>query len=174
MQRSIRHGQRLIPTCALVLFVLSGCTRTNLRYSLRRVDDTAVLFPPHSSQAGQNPKAFAALKNARQNWTAVDCDLNGTLVTLHWNKSTALLKFNADSYLAEPKESDKSPDRALGMNLDPFREIGAFHAQLLHLEGRGCLKPAEAQRVLRAVPEGFPLPPSFAFHFQLGNFDTNG
>jgi len=145
-----------------------------MRYSLRRFNNTAVLFPPHSSQVGQNPSASAVVKNGRQNSTAVDCDLNGKMVTLRWNKNTALLELNADSYLVERREADKPPDRAVGMDLDPFREIGAFHAQLLGLERRGCLKAVEAQRILRAMPEEFPLPPSFAFHFQFGNFDTDG
>ena len=172
MQRSVRY-QRLILTCALVSSALSGCTRTNMRYNLRRVDSTAILFPPHLSRSHHNSNEYAAaLKNARQNPIAVDCDLNGKMVTLRWNKRTALLELKADSYVAEQKESGKSPDLALGMNVDPFREIGAFRAELFQLEERGCLKPAEAQRILRAVPEEFPLPPLVGYHFQLGNFDT--
>jgi hypothetical protein len=144
-----------------------------MRYNLRRVDSTAILFPPHSSRARHNSNEYAAaLKNVSQNPIAVDCDLNGKMVTLRWNKRTALLVLKADSYVAEQKESGKSADLALGMNVDPFREIGAFRAELFQLEERGCLKPAEAQRILRAVPEEFPLPPLVGYHFQLGNFDT--
>jgi hypothetical protein len=67
MQRSVRY-QRLILTCALVSSALSGCTRTNMRYNLRRVDSTAILFPPYSSRAHHNSNEYAAaLTNARQN-----------------------------------------------------------------------------------------------------------
>jgi hypothetical protein len=178
MQHRVRYAKCLFLSSALTASSLTGCTGISTRYTLRRVDNTAVLFPPHSSLPEPNPTASAEVKKARQNSTAVDCDLNGKMVTLHCNRSTALLEFKTDSYLAEPKELGTSSDRTLGMplglNVDPFREIGVFQAQLLQLEGRGCLKPAEAQRILRAVPEDFPLPPPFAFHFQLGNFDTNG
>jgi hypothetical protein len=175
MQHRVRYAPFFFLACVFLSSFLTACTRINMRYSLRRVDNTAVLFPPHSPPIVQNSgSSTAAIKNARQNSKTADCDLNGKMVTLHWHKSAALLELKTDSYLAEPKESAQSPDRASGMNVDPLREIGAFHAQLLQLEGRGCLKPAEAQRLLRAVPEAFPLPPSFAYHFQLGSFDTTG
>jgi len=60
------------------------------------------------------------------------------------------------------------------MYLDPLQDIGTFHAQLLQLESKGCFNSAEARRIRRAVPERFPLPPSIAYRYQLGSYDTNG
>jgi hypothetical protein len=60
------------------------------------------------------------------------------------------------------------------MYLDPLQDIGAFHSQLQMLESKGCLTSLEAQHIRRVVAEGFPLPPSISYRYQLGSFDTIG
>jgi len=58
--------------------------------------------------------------------------------------------------------------------LDPLQDIAAFHSNLLVLQSKGCLSSAESGRVRRVVSEKFPLPPSIAYRYQLGSYDTTG
>jgi hypothetical protein len=60
------------------------------------------------------------------------------------------------------------------MYLDPLQDIGTFHTQLLQLESKGCFSSVEARRIRRAVVERFPLPPSIAYRYELGSYDTMG
>ena len=60
------------------------------------------------------------------------------------------------------------------MYLDPLQDIGTFHAQLLQLESKGCFNSVEARRIRRAVAERSPLPPTIAYRYQLGSYDTTG
>jgi len=160
------------PKCsvgALVMFaapILVGCPKTPLSYQLRRSGTTAVLIPPilPSTADEKSPQLVSNLKNARRRSVAgTACDIEGHVVTLHWRGKTAEMRMDSESYIAER-----------GMYLDPLREIGKFHEELLERESKGCFSSTEARRIRRAVAERFPLPPSIAYRYEFGSFDTTG
>jgi hypothetical protein len=151
---------------ALVMFAASflvGCPKAPLSYKLQRSGATAILIPPnvHSTDE-KSPQFIANLKNARRKSVAgTNCDIEGHVVNVHWNGKAAEIRVNSESYIAER-----------GMYLDPLLEIGKFHEALLEGESKGCFTSAEARRIRRGVAERFPLPPSVAYRYELGSYDT--
>lgn len=154
---------------ALVMFAapfLVGCPKAPLSYKLQRSGTTAVLVPPdlRSTADQQSSQLVSNFKNARRRSVAgTDCDIEGHVLTLHWHGRTAEIRMNSESYIAER-----------GMYLDPLQDIGKFHEELLERESKGCFTSIEARRIRRAVAERFPLPPSIAYRYELGSYDTTG
>jgi hypothetical protein len=154
--------------CVLAMFAapfLVGCPKAPLSYKLQQSGTTAILIPPnvHSTDE-KSPQFIANLKNARRrSVVGTNCDIERHVVTLRWNGKAAEIRANSESYIAER-----------GMYLDPLQDIGEFHEELLERESKGCFSPAEARRIRRAVAERFPLPPSIAYRYELGCFDTTG
>jgi hypothetical protein len=145
---------------------LVGCPKPPLSYKLQRWGTTTVLIPPDlRSTADEKPSQLVSnFKNARRRPVAgTNCDIEGHIVNLHWHGKTAELRMNSESYIAER-----------GMYLDPLQDIGKFHEELLERESKGCFSATEAQRIRRAVAERFPLPPSIAYRYELGSYDTTG
>ncbi len=170
--RVILQRMNFKPKCtvgALVMFAASllvGCPKAPLSYQLRRSGTTAVLIPPilPSTADEKSPQLVSNLKNARRrSVSGTACDIEGHVVTLHWRGKTAEMRMDSESYIAER-----------GMYLDPLREIGKFHEELLERESKGCFSSTEARRIRRAVAERFPLPPSIAYRYEFGSFDTTG
>ncbi len=60
------------------------------------------------------------------------------------------------------------------MYLDPLQDIGKFHEELLQRESKGCFSSTDTRQIRRAVAERFPLPPSIAYRYELGSYDTTG
>jgi hypothetical protein len=144
---------------------LVGCPKAPSSYKLQRSGTTAILIPPnvHSTDE-KSPQFIANLKNARRKSVAgTNCDIEGHVVTLRWNGKAAEIRLNSESYIAER-----------GMYLDPLQDIGKFHEELLERESKDCLSSTEARRIRRAVAERFPLPPSIAYRYELGSYDTTG
>jgi hypothetical protein len=154
---------------AFVLFgapFFVGCPKARLSYKLQRSGTTVVLIPPNlPSTADENsPQLVSNLKNARQRSVAgTNCDIEGPVVSLRWHGRAAEIRVNSESYIAER-----------GMYLDPLQEIEKFHAELLERESRGCFSSRDDRRIRRAVGERFPLPPSIAYRYELGSYDTTG
>ena len=144
---------------------LVGCPKAPLSYKLQQSGTTAILIPPnvHSTDE-KSPQFIANLKNARRrSVVGTNCDIEGHVVALRWNGTAAEIRANSESYIA---------DR--GIYLDPLQDIGKFHEELLERESKGCFSPLEARRIRRAVAERFPLPPSIAYRYELGSYDTTG
>ena len=145
---------------------LVGCPKTPLSYKLQRWGTTTVLIPPdlRSTADDKSSQLVSNFKNARRRSVAgTNCDIEGHIVNLHWHGKTAELRMNSESYIAER-----------GMYLDPLQDIGKFHEELLERESKGCFSATEDQRIRRAVAERFPLPPSIAYRYELGSYDTTG
>jgi hypothetical protein len=144
---------------------LVGCPKAPLSYKLQQSGTTAILIPPNVHSIDEKaPQFIANLKNARRrSVVGTDCDIEGHVVTLRWKGKAVEIRSNSKSYIAER-----------GMYLDPLQDIGKFHEELLERESKGCFSPAEARRIRRAVAERFPLPPSIAYRYELGSFDTTG
>jgi hypothetical protein len=145
---------------------LVGCPKTPLSYKLQRWGTTTVLIPPdlRSTADEKSSQLVSNFKNARRRSVAgTNCDIEGHIVNLHWHGKTAELRMNSESYIAER-----------GMYLDPLQDIGKFHEELLERESKGCFSATEDQRIRRAVAERFPLPPSIAYRYELGSYDTTG
>src|SRR5258708_39989128 len=154
---------------ALLMFAapfLVGCPKAPMSYKLQRWGTTTVLIPPdlRSTADEKSSQLVSNFKNARRRSVAgMNCDIEGHIVNLHWHGKTAELRMNSESYIAER-----------GMYLDPLQDIGKFHEELLELESKGCFSATEAHRIRRAVAERFPLPPSIAYRYELGSYDTTG
>jgi hypothetical protein len=157
-----------------VLILPLGCAKASMTYSLQRWGTTTVIVPPNQKSTNENSGLLVVnLKNARRKATTTDCDIDG-LVALRWRGTAVEVKLRSESYVAERSEATQSSGAVSGMYLDPLQDIGAFHSQLQMLESKGCLASIEAQRIRRVVAEGFPLPPSISYRYQLGSFDTTG
>jgi hypothetical protein len=145
---------------------LAGCPKTRSSYKLQRTGTTAVLIPPSlpSTADEKSPQLVSNLKNARRRSLAgTNCDIEGSIVSLYWHGKSAEIRVNSESYIAER-----------GMYLDPLREIGKFHEELLERESKGCFSSTDARGIRRAIAERFPLPPSIAYRYELGSYDTTG
>jgi hypothetical protein len=154
---------------ALLMFAASflvGCPKAPLSYKLQRSGTTAVMIPPNlpSIADEKSPRLVSILKNARRkSVVGTNCDIEGPVVSLYWHDKAAEIRLSSESYIAER-----------GMYLDPLRGIKKFHAELLERESRGCFSSTDARRIRRAVAERFPLPPSNAYRYELGSYDTTG
>jgi hypothetical protein len=154
---------------AFVIFAASflvGCPKAPLSYKLQRMGTTTVLIPPNlrSPVNEESPQLVSSLKKARRRSVAgTNCDIEGHVVNLHWHGKAAEIRVESESYIAER-----------GMYLDPLQDIGKFHEELLERESKGCFSSTEARRIRRAVAERFPLPPSIAYRYELGSYDTTG
>lgn len=145
--------------------LLVGCPKAPLSYKLQQSGTTAILIPPdvHSTDE-EAPQFIAILKNARRrSVVGTNCNIEGHVVILRWKGKAAEIRANSESYIAER-----------GMYLDPLQDIGKFHEELLERESKGCFSSTEARRIRSAVAERFPLPPSIAYRYELGSFDTTG
>jgi len=144
---------------------LVGCPKAPSSYKLQRSGTTTILIPPNVHSTNEkSPQFIANLKNARRRSVAgTNCDIEGHVVTLRWNGKAAEIRLNSESYIAER-----------GMYLDPLQDIGKFHEELLERESKGCFSSTEGRRIRRVVAERFPLPPSIAYRYELGSYDTTG
>ena len=144
---------------------LVGCPKAPSSYKLQRSGTTTILIPPNVHSTNEkSPQFIANLKNARRRSVAgTNCDIEGHIINLHWHGKAAEIRVNSDSYIAER-----------GMYLDPLQDIGKFHEELLQRESKGCFSSTDARQIRRAVAERFPLPPSIAYRYELGSYDTTG
>jgi hypothetical protein len=171
-----RFWRRLAPTflIASVPVIFAGCAKAPLMYRLQRWGATTVIVPPNQQSANENSGLLVVrLKNARRKIITVNCDIDG-LVALRWQGKAVEIQVRSESYVAARSEASQSGGPVSGMYLDALQDISAFHSQLLVLESKGCLSSVEARRIRRAVSEKFPLPPSIAYRYQLGSYDTTG
>lgn len=167
----------------LVVFIILflGCQHAAIAYRLRRDGLDPILLPP---TAGDQPSESVsiAIKHARETnstttstagstsgSTAVDCDIAGELISVHWQKSTADISFHSQEFLAQ------SPNQVgRGFYVDPLRAIDKFRLDLTERQSKGCLSALESERLRRAIVENLPLPPAIAYFLQLGSFEVTG
>jgi hypothetical protein len=171
-----RISKLLLFTLMVILPSLAGCPNAPLCYDLQRWGATTVLVPPNRRSTNENSGLLISnFKNARRKSSSgTRCDTEGPVVALHWHGKAVEVRVKAESYVAERTEGSQSQGEVSGMYLDPLQDIGTFHTQLLQLESKGCFDSVEARRIRRAVAERFPLPPSIAYRYQLGSYDTTG
>jgi hypothetical protein len=171
-----RISKLLLFALMVILPSLAGCPNAPLRYDLQRWGTTTVLVPPNQRSTNENSGLLISkLKNARrESSSGTRCDTEGPVVALHWHRKGLEIRVKAESYVAERTEASQSRGEVSGMYLDPLQDIGTFHGQLLQLESKGCFNSVEARRIRRAVAERSPLPPSIAYRYQLGSYDTTG
>jgi hypothetical protein len=152
---------------------LAGCPKAPLSYKLQRWGTTTILFPPNlrSTADERSSQLVSNLTNARRSSVAgTNCDIEGSVVALHWHGKAVEIRVNSESYIAERSEAQSTA----GMYLDPLQDIGKFNEALLERESKGCFSSTEGRRIRRAVAERFPLPPSIAYRYELGSYDTTG
>jgi hypothetical protein len=159
---------------ALVLF-LAGCSHAPMAYHLRREGLDPVLFPPTKvKETTTTTEIHVNLKNARaQSGSGSGCDIDGDVVSLRWQGTTAAVSLHPRSFFASA--TDQSPNQSgRGLYIDPLLSMEKFHADLLDRQTKGCLRPDENTRLRRAIVENLPLPPTIAYFFELGSYDVTG
>jgi hypothetical protein len=168
----------LASVAMLVGLSLSGCRHAPLAYQLVPRGSSLLLIPPTqtlTANPGANAPSFdLIMKNARQTArSAGDCDIEGDLITLHWEGKTANVKLKSESYVVEP-ESGVAVQGPQRMFLDPLMSMEKFRNDLENLETNGCLRPGESRRLNIALSEKLPLPTGGRYRFRFGSFDLTG
>jgi hypothetical protein len=172
--RSRHRAIRRLAQIAFALF-LSGCGRAPATYQLRRQGLDPVLFPPTKlKQTATASDIQVRLKNSRaHSQPGQPCDIDGTVVSLHWLGTTAVVSLRTQSFFAAT--ADQSPSQTdRGLYVDPLVAMEKFHSDLLDRQAKGCLSSAENTHLRRAIVENLPLPPAIAYFFQLGSYDVTG
>lgn len=170
----------------MVLF-LSGCGHAPAAYRLQRQGLDPVMFPPTKLKAATAASTIHVdLKNVRAQSTSVaGCDIDGDVLSLRWQGTTAAVSLHTQSFFAPPAEQSTNPSAnqstsqttaqtGRGLYVDPLVAIEKFHADLLDRQTKGCLRPDENTRLGRAIVENLPLPPTIAYFFELGSYDVTG
>ncbi len=147
---------------ALIFALLfTACRLAPLSYHLAREGQRPVLIPPGQRLLSSTPGSQVSVKNARRTPSPnLACDIEGGLIALHWRGTTAGVRFTSRFNAAPPGEFT-----SLG-------GIAAFRANLLDLQSKTCLTSADIQRLLRAITEKLPLPPSTAYQLRFGNYGS--
>jgi hypothetical protein len=146
-----------------------------MAYHLRREGVDPVLFPPTKiKETATTTEIHVNLKNARgQTASVAGCDIDGSVVSLRWQGTTAAVSLHPQSFFAQA--ADQSPNQTTrGLYIDPLIAMEKFHADLLDRQTKGCLRPDENIRLRRAIVENLPLPPTIAYFFELGSYDVTG
>jgi hypothetical protein len=158
----------------LALFV-AGCGHAPMAYQLRRQGTDPVLFPPTKLKSTTAASVVHVnLKNARaESATAGGCDIDGDVMTLRWQGTTAVVSLRPQSFVASVADQSSNGTGG-GSYVDPLVAMEKFHADLLDRQTKGCLQPDENTRLRRAIVENLPLPPTIAYFFDLGSYDVTG
>jgi hypothetical protein len=165
---------KLFARVALVFF-LTGCGHAPATYQLRRQGLDPVLFPPTKlKERASSSDINVSLKNSRaQSSSVAGCDIDGTVVSLRWQGTTAVVSLRTQPFFAAT--ADQSADQTgRGLYVDPLVAMEKFQADLLDRQTQGCFSPAENTRLRRAIVENLPLPPAIAYFFELGSYDVTG
>jgi hypothetical protein len=159
----------------LLALLISGCGHAPMAYQLRREGLDPVLFPPTQLKEKTTAAEIrVSLKNARaQSESIAVCDIDGDVVSLHWQGTTAVVALHTQSFYAPA--ADQSPNQSgRGLYVDPLVAMEKFHADLLERQTKGCIRADENTRLRRAIVENLPLPPTIAYFFELGSYDVTG
>jgi len=170
-----KHRSPYLATIAVaVIALLSGCRPAPLAYRLVPQGSNLLLIPPTQIATADSPTFDLSIKNARQPAHSINnCDIEGELISLHWQGKTANVKLKSESYVVKP-ESGVAEQRSQRMFLDPLMSIEKFRDDLENLETNGCLRPGESRRLNTALSEKLPLPTATGYRFRFGSFDFTG
>ncbi len=172
--KSFLHAVARVSTTVLVAAALSGCRHAPLTYQLVPEGSSVLLIPPARTIIPNAPTFDLIINNARQaKGSPGDCDIQGELISLHWEGRTANVKLKSESYVAEP-ESGGAAQGPQKMFLDPLLSIERFRNDLENLETKGCLQPGESQRLHYLLSEKLPLPSEASYRFRFGSFELTG
>jgi len=167
--------QKLVLTLtAFVLLV--GCRHAPVTYQLVRQGSTAILMPPTRTASDTASAYEVKIKDARAaELSRTGCDIEGPILTLHWDGNTARVGLTVTTYYTQPEsEASRGGVPQPGMYLGSLQNLAEARSDVLNLETKGCLTPIEDQRMLRAVVEQFPLPTYVAYVFRLGTYGISG
>ncbi|MGC1902802.1 MAG: hypothetical protein WA715_03190 [Candidatus Acidiferrum sp.] len=152
-----------------VILLVAGCQHAPMSYNLRRQGPDPILFPPTKTKStSSGSDTSVTIVRARGIFSAVDgCDVDGDLLSLHWQGTTAKVALRSPSFFAAtPDQTDR------GTYVDPLLAMEKFRADLLDRQIKGCLQSNETARLRRSIIENFPWPPSVAYFFDLGSYDV--
>lgn len=159
---------------ATVAALLSGCRHAPFAYRVVSQGSSALLIPPARAVIPNALSFDLVIKNARQaKGSPQGCDIEGELISLHWEGRTAKVKLKSESYLVEP-EADATAQRPQKMFLDPLLSIEKFRNDLESLETNSCLRPGESQHLHFVLSEKLPLPSEASYRFRFGSFELTG
>ena len=172
--KSFLHTVALASVTVLLTLALAGCRHAPLTYQLVPQGSSALLVPPTRTIIPNAPTFDLIINNARQaKGSPADCDIDGELISLHWDGRTANVKLKSESYIAEP-ESGGAVQGPQKMFLDPLLSIERFRNELENLETNGCLHSGESQRIHYLLSEKLPLPSEASYRFRFGSFELTG
>src|ERR1700719_715941 len=147
-------------TTALVILFL-GCHHAAIAYVLRRDGLDPVVFPP-ARDGNASQVLSVAIKRVRKTTAKRDCDIQGDLISLRWQGTTAEVSFHSQEFFAI--SADQSPNQVgRGMYLDPLLAIDKFRSILAERQAEGCLRRIENESLRRAIAEHVPFPPAIAY-----------
>ena len=161
-----------------VLVLLTGCWHAPVSYHLLRQGAAPLLVPPAQAVSQSKPSVQVSITNARKNASShTDCDIDGPLLTLNWDRSTAKVRLKSETYVPEtanqvvvetPGGINVAPSQSL--YLAPVESLDEVRKSLLSLEENGCLTANEGQNLIRALVENLPLPPDVAYLLRFGSY----
>jgi len=154
--------------------LLSGCRHAPLVYQLVPRGSSALLIPPSQFAIASAPLFNLTIRNARRDARSTsNCDMEGDLITLHWEGKTAHVKLKSESYIVEPDAgaAEQGPQK---MFLDPLLSIEKFRNDLGNLEANGCMRSGESARLNTVLSEKLPLPSEAGYRFRFGSFELTG
>jgi len=163
---------------ALAVFaLLAGCRHAPMSYQLSRQASTTILIPPTRVASGGAASQFdVSVKKARaKELLRTGCDVEDSLLTLHWNGNAAEVSLKTETYYPSPAgQATLHGMPQPGMYLSSLEDLDAARSDLLNLEAKGCLSSIEDQHLLRAIVERFPLPPDVAYLLRYGSYGISG
>jgi hypothetical protein len=150
-----------------VSVLLTGCWHAPVSYHLLRQGATPLLVPPAQAVSQSKPSVQVSITNARKNASShTDCDIDGPLLTLNWERSTAKVRLKSETYVPQTG-NQVVVETPGGINVAPFQSLYLAPVESLNearkslrtLEENGCLTANEGQNLIRALVEDLPLPP---------------
>ncbi len=155
------------------LTLLSGCPHAPLTYQLVRQGSGTLLIPPAQILDTNSPTFDFTIRNARQKSISVSgCDIEGELITLHWQGRTARISVRSASYSVRQEGVEAQKEKTI--LLDPLKNLEKFRNDLDALESKNCLTRDEGRRLRTALSEKLPMPPGTAYRLRFGTFDITG
>lgn len=149
---------RTLGLAVALLALLPGCRHAPLSYRLVGEGPTTVLFPPTQALDEGTSLATINIRNVRKNASPpTGCDIDNSLLALHWNGKTAQVKLMADTYGLQT------------LYFASVESVQALRSDLLSLEDQDCVGTNEGQKLVRNLVEELPLPPQVGHLLRFGS-----
>jgi hypothetical protein len=113
------------------------------------------------------------VSNARSHPAVLDgCDIENDLLGVQWRGDTAEIRLQSESYFPDPGD-ERPEETAPRVYLDSAQRIESFRDALKARVVKGCLRPDEAQALMRTIVERLPFPPLIGHFIRFGS-DLDG